>query len=268
MNWSKRIIGPRVFAGSVQFALAAHAALDGSLHLIVRRDDGNLRELWWTDTTGGAGDLTGHGVPPTVPQVLSEFVPSVASYVTADGRQHVVYVTDNRQLWELYWLGDEAVQGGDLLAQASAPHPNPSLSVYVWDRDGSEHVIYLDQNRRIIELQWSGNAVPTAHVAGGDTERGFPADSMPICCHVSPFDLTQHVFYLSDGEIIELRKAIGEDWQARNLTRISSGAPPLTISGPASHVAADGTQHVSPLPRPGRSSSCGGWATKTHTPRI
>jgi hypothetical protein len=68
---------------------------------------------------------------------------------------------------------------------------------------------------------------------------------MPICSHVYPFDgNSQHAFYLSGGEIIELRKAAGEDWQARNLTRVSSGAPPLAFSGPVSHVAADQTQHV------------------------
>ena len=38
---------------------------------------------------------------------------------------------------------------------------------------------------------------------------------------------------------------MGEDWHARSLTRISSGAPPLAVSGPVSHVAADGThKHV------------------------
>ena len=95
------------------------------------------------------------------------------------------------------------------------------------------------------ELQWSGNAVPAAQVAGGDAAHKFPADDMPICSHVYPFDGdSQHAFYLSGGEIIELRKETDGDWQARNLTRISSGAPPLAVSGPASHVAGDQTQHV------------------------
>ena len=206
-----------------------------------------MRELWWTDITSGAGDLTGHGVPPAVPGVeFASVLGGVASYATADGRQHVVYVTQDRQLWELYWLGNQPVQGGDLLAQISAPHPNPSLSAYVFEHDGSQHAIYVDDQRRVIELQWSGNAVPTAQVAGGDADHGgFPADSMPICSHVYPYDgNSQHAFYLSGGEIIELRKAMGEDWQARNLTRISAGAPPLAVSGLASHVATDGTQHV------------------------
>jgi hypothetical protein len=48
-------------------------------------------------------------VPPTVPPVYDgQYMGSVASYVTpADGRQHVVYVTEDRQLWELYWLGNQ-----------------------------------------------------------------------------------------------------------------------------------------------------------------
>jgi hypothetical protein len=228
-------------------AMAAHSVEpDGSLHLIVREPDSNLREFWWTDKTSGSGKLTGHGVPPTVPPVFSgQYLGSVASYVTrADGRQHVVYVTRDRQLWELSWLGNEPAQGGNLLAQTLAPHPGASLSAYV-AHDGSQHVIYLDQQRRVIELQWSGNGVPGAQVAGGDAAHKFPADDMPICSHVYPFDgNSQHAFYLSGGEIIELRKATGGDWQARNLTRISSGAPPLAFSGPVSHVAADQTQHV------------------------
>ena len=247
MRWSKRIIGSDVSEGFLEVPMAAHAASDGSLHLIVKQHDENLRELWWTDTTSGAGDLTGHGVPPTVPEVeFASVFGDVASYATADGRQHVVYVTRDRQLWELYWLGNQPAQGGDLLAQISAPGPNPSLSAYVNPHDGSQHVIYLDQQRRVIELQWSGNAVPTPQIAGGDADHGgFPADDLPVCSHVYPHDgNSQHAFYLSGGEIIELRKATGEDWQARNLTRISAGAPPLAVSGPASHVAADGSQHV------------------------
>ncbi len=248
MRWSKRIIGSAESERYFEVPMAAHIASDGSLHLIVKQHDENLRELWWTDTTSGAGDLTGHGAPPTVPEVeYGSVLGGVASYVTpADGRQHVVYVTQDRQLWELYWLGNQPAQGGDLLAQISAPHPNPSLSAYVFEPDGSQHAIYVDQHRRVIELQWSGNAAPTSQVVGGDADHGgFPADNLPICSHVYPFDgNSQHAFYLSGGEIIELRKAMGEGWQARNLTRISSGAPPLAVSGLASHVAADGTQHV------------------------
>ena len=247
MHWSKRIIGPAEFDGYYpDVPMAAHVASDGSLYLILKQYDDNLREFWWTGTTSGAGDLTGHGVPPTVPEVgYGSILGGVASYVTADGRQHVVYVTKDRQLWELYWLGNQPAQGGDLLAQISAPHPNPSLSAYVFEPDRSQHAIYVDQHRRVIELQWSGNAAPAPQIAGGDTDRGFPADNLPICSHVNPHDgNSQHAFYLSGGEIIELRKAMGEGWQARNLTRISSGTPPPAVSGPASHVAADGTQHV------------------------
>ena len=249
MRWSKRVIGTDGVDGFIGMAMAAHSVEpDGSLHLIVRESDSNLREFWWTDTAGGSGKLTGHGVPPTVPPVFDgQYLGSVASYVTrADGRQHVVYVTRDRQLWELSWLGNQPAQGGNLLAQTLAPHPGTSLSAYVVEHDGSQHVIYLDQFRRVIELAWSGNAVPVAQVAGGDADHGgFPADSMPICSHVYPFDgNSQHAFYLSGGQIIELRKATGGDWQARSLTRISSGAPPLAFSGPVSHVAADQTQHV------------------------
>jgi hypothetical protein len=247
MRWSNRVIGPdSTLDGHVFVPIAAHVASDGSLHLVIRQADDNLRELWWTDTTSGAGDLTGHGAPPAVPGVeLGSLLGSVASYVTrADGRQHVVYVTKDRELWELSWLGNEPAQGGNLLAQTLAPLPGASLSAYV-AHDGSQHVIYLDQFRRVIELQWSGNAVPVPQVAGGDAAHKFPADNMPICSHVNPFDgNSQHAFYLSGSEIIELRKAAGEDWQARNLIRISSGAPPLAVSGPASHVAGDQTQHV------------------------
>src|SRR5690349_19911554 len=229
MRWSKRIIGPGVFGGRFGVPMAAHAASDGSLHLIIRKADNNLRELWWTDITGGAGDLTGHGAPPAVPGVeFGSLLGAVASYVTrADGRQHVVYVTKDRELWELSWLGNEPAQGGNLLAQTLAPHPGTSLSAYV-AHDGSQHVIYLDQSRRVIELQWSGNAVPVPQVAGGDAEHGgFRADNLPICSHVSPNDgNSQHAFFLSGGEIIELRKAMGGAWPARNLSRISSRAAP------------------------------------------
>ena len=101
MRWSKRIIGPAVSGGFFGLPTAAHAAADGSLHLIVKQHDGSLRELWWTDTTSGAGDLTGHGVPPAIPDVVfGSGLGGVASYVTpADGRQHVVYVAKDRQLW-------------------------------------------------------------------------------------------------------------------------------------------------------------------------
>ena len=65
---------------------------------------------------------------------------------------------------ELSWLGNQPAQGGNLLAQVSAPHRGASLSAYV-GHDGSQYVICLDQQRRVIELRWSDNAVPVAQVA-------------------------------------------------------------------------------------------------------
>jgi hypothetical protein len=112
--------------------------------------DQHDQRIWEADRQRRAAE--GH------PVFGGQYLGSVASYVTrADGRQHVVYVTEDRQLWELYWLGNQLAQGRDLLAQVSAPHPGASLSAYV-GHDGSQHVIYLDQHRRVIELQWSGNA--------------------------------------------------------------------------------------------------------------
>jgi hypothetical protein len=94
------------------------------------------------------------------------------------------------------WANQPA-QGGNLLAQTLAPHPGASLSAYVNPHDGSQHVIYLDQHSRVIELQWSGTAVAVAQVAGGDADHKFPADDMPICSHVYPFDgNSQHAFAL------------------------------------------------------------------------
>ena len=100
MHWSTRVIGTDNVDAFGGMAMAAHSfEPDGSLHLIVRGDGGDLREFWWTDTTSGSGMLTGHGAPgPKTAENLFELAGSPAvfspdplhSLVTSDGSQHVI----------------------------------------------------------------------------------------------------------------------------------------------------------------------------------
>jgi hypothetical protein len=136
---------------------------------------------------------------------------------TTQGSQHVVYVGTDGNVWELYWVpGQNDDVNGGLLWQANnlsvrtgftgvlAPKRNGPLAATMFQRENTEHVIYIAGDNTIRELyfynnSWGGNNLTEA---SGATP---PAANSPLVTFACDYEDTLHVCYLgTDGAVHEL----------------------------------------------------------------
>ena len=73
----------------------------------------------------------------------------------ADGTQHVVYRGQDDHIYQLWWSAATGWQLDDLTyaTGGSAAAGNPAG--YVFDADGTQHVVYRGQDDHIYQLWWS-----------------------------------------------------------------------------------------------------------------
>ena len=131
--------------------------------------------------------------------------------------QHVVYIGADRHVWELYWNGLEydPKRGGpmwrsnDLSVRTGytgvlAAKRGSPLAATMFEREGSEHVIYIGGDNTIRELYfynggWGGNNLSQA------TGAVPPAADSPLSTFACTYEDTLHVVYIGqDGLVHEL----------------------------------------------------------------
>ncbi len=216
----------------------------GTQHVVHVGQDGHVHELWW-DTGGWHHfDLTLATGAPAVDVRSSDFNPErrpVGYVFTAQGTQHVVYVSDGH-VHEFWWDGT-GWHHRDLTGAIGAP-PAASVSpcAYVFDAEGTQHVDYIGiDDRHVHELWWDSSGwhhhdLTTAAVAGAAAALVSPA------AHV--FGGDQHVDYVGiDGNVHEL---VWHDaaWSDDNVTS-RLGIPTTAPTSLASYAFVAGhTRHV------------------------
>ena len=164
-----------------------------------------------------------------------------------DGTQHVIYRGRDNQIHEIWyrdqWIGEDwhhnpigKVAGGP--AAASDP------AGYAWEKDKSQHVVYVGTDGQIHELwsrrgKWGHN--PVGALTGAAPATGNPSG------YAWEKDKTQHIVYRGkDNQIHEIWYRdgwVGEDWH-HNAIGQKVGAP-KAASDPFGYAwERDGTQHV------------------------
>jgi hypothetical protein len=91
-----------------------------------------------------------------------------------DGSEHVVYLSDDGHIHELWYAGS-GWNHVDLTQATGAPLAYSYPSGYSWENDGSEHVIYLGDGGSIHELWYAGsgwNHVDLTQAAGAPSAMG------------------------------------------------------------------------------------------------
>jgi hypothetical protein len=212
-------------------------------HVIYRGWDDHVHELWWdgewhyNDLTVAAGAPSGKvndSNPPGDP-VGYEF--------GAQGTQHVVYRAQNAHVHELWW--DGKWHFNDLTVAASAPlagHDGADggePAAYMFDAQGTQHVVYVGADKHIHELWWDGdwhhNDLTAA--AGGQLAYGHLAG------YVFAAQDTQHVFYQTTHGFIQELWWDGNGWHFSDISA-AVGAPKSQTPPAAYTFDEQGTQHV------------------------
>jgi hypothetical protein len=203
--------------------------------------DRHIHELW-SDSTGWHTDDVTAATAGAV-QVGGP----LAGYVDAtQGTQHVVYVgLSDKHIHDLWW-DTTGRHTDDLTAATGAPTFGDGLAAYAFAAQGTQHVIYGDDNypSHLHEL-WSDPTgwhtddltAATGAPPGGGACRNYGAPCAGLPGYVFQAQGTQHVIYVSylDGHIHELW------WGPRQsaTTPTSSAAPTPTINGAATQIIND-----------------------------
>lgn len=233
-------------------------AFEGTQHVFHRAFYGEhpreaLIELWWRP-----------GEKPQWDDLFADIGDDAHAFamwlachaVEADRTQHVFFPVPG--ISELWWPTAGAVGAGNLCDQAGQPQLGGyGLASHVFLEEGTQHVFFVAAGEidgipvdgHVGELWWRGSdkaqLVDLTQRAGG-----APAPDSPstLASHVveGPYTLerSQHVFYQSGRDIIELSWGTDAVTTIRNLTARSAGENEPAASAPASHVDPDGTHHV------------------------
>jgi uncharacterized protein with PIN domain len=129
-----------------------------------------------------------------------------------DGTQHIVYRGTDNQIHEIWSrrtvLNTKWAYGGALSSTVGAPAANSDPSGYVWESDGSQHIVYLGTDNQIHEIfqkdkglmgkKWEhGGAITSA--------AGAPAAAGKPYAYAWESDKSQHIIYRgTDNNIHEL----------------------------------------------------------------
>jgi hypothetical protein len=167
----------------------------------------------------------------------------VAGYVfAAQGTQHIVYRHGaTASIHELWWDAD-GWHHNDLTAAAGAPRSlNDGPAGYVFDAQGTQHVLYTGFDLHVHELWWDADGW---HHNDLTADTGAPLVGSRPVGYAFNAQGTQHVIYQSDsdGHVQELWWDIN-GWHHNDLTVVTGAVS--AGSEPVGYVfEAQGTQHV------------------------
>jgi catechol 2,3-dioxygenase-like lactoylglutathione lyase family enzyme len=217
----------------------------GTQHVVYRTSDDRVAELRWDNNGWHYNDLTAAsgGAPQPASFVRSGYM------FNAQGTQHVVYMTGNPagHIIELWWDGNGWHHNDLTVAAGGAPLTLDVPHGYVFDSQGTQHVVYLAESGQgldghIIELWWDSNGWHhndlTVSSGGAPLAVGRPTG------YAFDHQQTQHVVYrAASGHIIELWWD-NSGWHHNDLT-VAAGDAALPDSNPTGYVFdAQHTQHV------------------------
>ena len=115
----------------------------------------------------------------------------------------MVYRGIDRHIHELWWDATNGWGSGDLCATTGAPDAAGDPCGYVFDAEATQHVVYRDGARHLIELWW---AAASGWSSGDLTAASAAPDAAgdPAGFAYTPGN-SQHVFYCAaDGHVHEL----------------------------------------------------------------
>jgi hypothetical protein len=210
-------------------------------HVFYRGEDDHIYELYLDGSSWNWNDLTNAAKAPlAVPTPAGNGLCACAW--ESKNTQHVVYIGQDNHLNELLWNG--SWQWTDLTVNATGSQVPPAAgndpSVYVWEGNGTEHVVFQGSDDTIHELwydsSWHHNAFSSSfpgQVTVGQTPVGYAFES----------NNTEHIVFnegSGTGHIMELY--YDEQWHLNDLNALTGTVRASAIL--SGYVWPQNTEHV------------------------
>ena len=198
---------PVVYGGNLTAAISAPKAAGdpsaftnaGGVNMVTYRSvDRRILSLYWTQGGSNLDDLS--GVAGTPAPITDPF----AYYNALNNMHQVTYLANNGHFYELYWPGNDPVQGLDLTDHCAAPPTeNAVFTAYYCQESKTKHVIYRTANNQLHELCWIQGGLQRIY-RNLTTEYGLPPAADKPTAFASD-NMWQHVVYRgTDNHIYEV----------------------------------------------------------------
>jgi hypothetical protein len=192
----------------------------GTENVFYIAQDNTIRWLCYSGGWSGYNLSLAWGAP--APAENSPLVGYACEY---EDSLHVIYIANNGDIEEIYWSNDWNTN--NLTQKTGAPQPAASsgLAGYSCEYEGTEHVIYVDNNSHLQEIYHSGNAWHRTDLTdSAGSSATAPIYGTPLAGYAFENERTEHVFYIDvDGNVHELYYA-GTGWY----TGVLSGSIPVS----------------------------------------
>jgi hypothetical protein len=166
----------------------------GTQHVDYVDKNGHICELWWDGSGWHFNDLTSATGAPHPASGLCGYVFNV------QGTQHIDYVDGNGHICELWW-DNLGWHFNDLTNASAAPTARRTTPTgYVFDAQGTQHVIYVANNGHICELWWDNTGWHFNDLANATGAPNSMNDT-PVTGYMFKAQETQHVIYIANNAV-------------------------------------------------------------------
>ena len=238
-------------------ALTGYVTGGSEQHVILIAANRHVYELY--NAAGSQSNWTAHDLSVSANLTASNTLPipgsALTGYVTGGSEQHVIFIANNRHVYELYNASGSQPSwtAHDLTASASAALPGSGSALAGYVTGGSEqHVIFIATNRHVYELYNAAGSQPnwTAHDLTASASAALSTPGSDLSGYATGGS-EQHVIFIADNEhVYELYNAAGSqpNWTPHDLTVSANLTASATLPTPGGaltgYVTAGSEQHV------------------------
>ncbi len=226
---------------------------DETQHVVYVGQDSQIHELYYKKGFIDAGWKYGGALSQETHAPPAAGNPSGYAW-ESDGTQHIFYRGTDGQVHEIWnkkdMLGSHWSYGGALSALTHAPAAAGDPFGYVWEKDGTQHIVYRGVDNNIHEI-WNKKDMLGSHWAYGgaiNASVGAPAAAGDPAGFTWENDNTQHIIYRGvDNQIHELwfkHGLVTHNWAYGGALSQNCGAPQAAGDPMGYAWEKDGTQHI------------------------
>lgn len=191
---------------------ASYVDTDHLKYIIAYRgDDDHIHSLYWSGASPFGHDNLSYvaGAPPAAGDPVAYYIPTHAYGVNFANAAYFVNQVTYRSVYgdliELWWVGEERVQYGNLTQLSNGPKANSDPYAYYDPASNTKHVIYYAADGHLHELWWHPGTTQPKDIDITLESLAAPAAKARPYAYVTPNPTRHHVVYRgTDNQIHEI----------------------------------------------------------------